>query len=77
MEHLVGRERRVDLQRRLSQLQQLFRAALQGARLVTNGGRVLDVVGTGATVADARASAYAGVACIDFSGMQFRSDIGA
>ncbi len=51
--------------------------ALQGARLVTNGGRVLDVVGTGATVADARASAYAGVACIDFTGMQFRSDIGA
>ena len=50
--------------------------ALQDGRVVTNGGRVLNVVGTGASVADARAAAYAGVAHIDFAGMQFRSDIG-
>jgi len=51
--------------------------ALQDGNVVTNGGRVLDVVGTGATVAEARAAAYAGVACIDFDGMRYRSDIGA
>jgi len=51
--------------------------ALQDGRIVTNGGRVLGVTGTGATVADARTAAYAGVACIDFAGMRFRSDIGA
>jgi len=51
--------------------------AVQNACLVTNGGRVLDVIGTGATVADARAAAYAGVARIDFAEMQFRKDIGA
>jgi len=49
--------------------------ALQGGRVVTNGGRVLDLVGTGDSVADARANAYAGVARIDFAGMQFRHDI--
>jgi phosphoribosylamine---glycine ligase len=50
--------------------------ALQDGRVVTNGGRVLDIVGTGDSVADARANAYAGVARIDFTGMRFRSDIG-
>ena len=50
--------------------------ALQDSRLVTNGGRVLNVVGTGTSVADARSAAYAGVAHIDFAGMQFRKDIG-
>jgi phosphoribosylamine--glycine ligase len=50
--------------------------ALQDGRLVTNGGRVLNVVGTGATVADARTAAYEAVACVDFAGMQYRSDIG-
>jgi phosphoribosylamine---glycine ligase len=51
--------------------------ALHAGNVVTNGGRVLDVVGTGATVADARTAAYAGVECIDFAGMQFRNDIAA
>ncbi len=51
--------------------------ALQDGRVVTNGGRVLNVVGTGTSAADARTAAYAGVAHIDFAGMQFRSDIGA
>jgi phosphoribosylamine--glycine ligase len=51
--------------------------ALHGGRLVTNGGRVLDVVGSGASVDDARAAAYGGVACIDFAGMRYRGDIGS
>ncbi len=43
--------------------------------LVTAGGRVLAVVGTGADVAAARAAAYDGVACIAFDGAQLRTDI--
>jgi phosphoribosylamine---glycine ligase len=49
--------------------------ALHDGRLVTNGGRVLNVVGTGDTVADARTAAYRAVDCIDFAGMRFRRDI--
>ncbi|HEY8318188.1 MAG TPA: phosphoribosylamine--glycine ligase [Amnibacterium sp.] len=43
--------------------------------LLASGGRVLTVVGTGRTVADARARAYEGVARIRFEGAQWRSDI--
>ena len=46
------------------------------ARLVTAGGRVLTVVGRGATYEDAIARAYAGVSRISFAGMQYRRDIG-
>jgi phosphoribosylamine--glycine ligase len=46
-------------------------------RLVTAGGRVLDVIGHGATIAEARARAYGAVRLISFSGMQFRNDIAA
>ena len=46
-------------------------------RLVTAGGRVLDVVGLGPTLAHARQRAYEGVHRIDFAGMQYRSDIAA
>ena len=46
-------------------------------RLVTAGGRVLDVCGTGPTLGDARARAYAGVAAISWPGMQHRRDIAA
>ncbi len=49
--------------------------ALRGERLVTNGGRILSVTGTGATVAEARDRAYAGCELIEFEGMQFRGDI--
>ena len=45
--------------------------------LVTAGGRVLAVIGTGISVGDARAAAYAGVAAIDFEGAQHRTDIAA
>jgi phosphoribosylamine--glycine ligase len=51
--------------------------ALRGGRLVTNGGRVLNVVGLGETVAAARTAAYDAAARIDFAGMRFRKDIAA
>ena len=43
--------------------------------LVSSGGRVLSVVGAGASLAEARAAAYAGVDCIDLPGSHHRSDI--
>jgi phosphoribosylamine--glycine ligase len=48
----------------------------QGGRIQTAGGRVLTVVGRGATFGEAMASAYAAVERISFDGMQFRRDIG-
>ena len=47
-----------------------------GARILANGGRVLNVTGRGATVSEARARAYAGVAAIDWPQGFCRSDIG-
>jgi len=44
--------------------------------LVTAGGRVLNVVGTGPTMEDAVARAYRGIAGISFEGMHYRTDIG-
>ena len=44
-------------------------------RLVTNGGRVLNVTGVGADLAAARAVAYAGVERIRFAGARHRTDI--
>jgi phosphoribosylamine--glycine ligase len=49
--------------------------ALRGGRLVTNGGRILAVTGTGPTVADAREQAYAGCERITFPGARYRRDI--
>jgi phosphoribosylamine---glycine ligase len=49
--------------------------ALHDGRVVTNGGRVLNVTATGGTVAEARAAAYDAAAHIDFAGMQYRRDI--
>ncbi|MCO5168928.1 MAG: phosphoribosylamine--glycine ligase [Planctomycetes bacterium] len=49
----------------------------KGERIVTDGGRVLNVVGLGATVAQARERAYAAVKKIHFEGMHYRADIGA
>jgi phosphoribosylamine--glycine ligase len=51
--------------------------ALRGDRLVTNGGRVLNVTALGDSIGDARERAYAAVDRIAFAGMQFRSDIAA
>ena len=44
-------------------------------QLVTNGGRVLSVVGTGADLAAAAAGAYAAADMIQFDGMQLRRDV--
>ncbi len=44
-------------------------------RFYTAGGRVLNVVGTGPTVIEARARAYAAVEQIYFEGMHYRTDI--
>jgi phosphoribosylamine--glycine ligase len=46
-------------------------------RLVTAGGRVLNIVGFGPTLGVARDRAYDGVRRVSFSGMQFRNDIAA
>ena len=43
--------------------------------LVTSGGRILNVVGTGATIAEARAFAYQGLSRIHIDGAQYRADI--
>ena len=50
--------------------------ALRDGHVVASGGRVLSVCGTGPDVAAARASAYQGVAAIEFPGGFARSDIG-
>lgn len=50
--------------------------ARRDGRVVTAGGRVLTVVGSGADFASAIDRAYAGVSAIAFDGMQFRRDIG-
>src|SRR5918998_1376193 len=44
-------------------------------RFYTAGGRVLNVVGTGPSVIEARARAYAAVEQIHFEGMHYRTDI--
>lgn len=49
--------------------------AIRNNQVVTNGGRVLNVVAQGDTVAAAIEKAYAAVRCIHFEGMQFRTDI--
>ncbi len=50
--------------------------AIKDGRLVTNGGRVLNVVARGKDVEEARKKAYAAVKNIGWKGMQYRTDIG-
>jgi phosphoribosylamine--glycine ligase len=49
---------------------------LEGGELVTSGGRVLAVTGTGGTLREARRKAYDASRLIEFDGMQMRTDIG-
>jgi phosphoribosylamine--glycine ligase len=49
--------------------------ALRDGRLVSAGGRVLDVTALGDSVAEARDRAYAAIEQIDFPGAQYRHDI--
>jgi phosphoribosylamine--glycine ligase len=51
--------------------------ALRGDQVVTNGGRILNVTATGATIGEARERGYAAVGQISFPGMRFRTDIAA
>ncbi len=51
--------------------------ALHDGRLVTNGGRILNVTALGESISAARDAAYTAAAHIDFPGMRFRTDIGA
>jgi len=55
----------------------LFHAGTRwdGDRYWTAGGRVLNVVGVGDTLVEARQRAYEAVADIEFEGMQYRTDI--
>ncbi|OSI10325.1 phosphoribosylamine--glycine ligase [Neisseria canis] len=46
-----------------------------GGEILTNGGRVLCVVGLGNGVAEAKAKAYQALEHISFDGMQYRTDI--
>lgn len=46
------------------------------SQIVTSGGRVLCVTGTGADIRDALGAAYAQAEAISFDGMQYRKDIG-
>jgi phosphoribosylamine---glycine ligase len=49
--------------------------AVQGGRLVTNGGRILGVTAVGSSVAEARQGAYAAADRIEFEGLRRREDI--
>lgn len=51
--------------------------AASGGGYLTAGGRVVHIVGSGDTVAEARAGAYAGAAQVRFDGAFYRSDIAA
>lgn len=57
---------------------QIFHAGTRrdGARLLADGGRVLNVTARGATIAEAQARAYAAVDAIDWPGGFCRRDIG-
>jgi len=45
------------------------------AGIVSSGGRVLNIVGTGPDISSARAAAYAAIEEIELEGMQYRKDI--
>ncbi len=49
--------------------------AVRDGTLVTNGGRILSVTGSGSTLDEARTRAYDAVGLVSFDGARFRSDI--
>jgi phosphoribosylamine--glycine ligase len=51
--------------------------AQRDGQLVSSGGRVLNVVGTGEELTQARERAYAALELVELDGGQYRSDIGA
>lgn len=58
---------------------QVFIAGAQkdDGEYLTSGGRVLNVIGTGASLEEARMAAYGGMRKIHFDGITYRRDIGA
>ena len=52
-------------------------AECRDGSLYTSGGRVLACAALGATLEDARKTAYQVLSCVDFDGMFYRKDIGA
>ncbi len=52
-------------------------AAGGDGRLLTSGGRVLDVTALGPDIATARQRAYQAVACLSWPGLHVRTDIAA
>ena len=56
---------------------QIFHAGtrMEDGQVITAGGRVLNVTGTGVTLREALAAAYRGVQEISFEGMHYRKDI--
>jgi phosphoribosylamine---glycine ligase len=51
--------------------------ALKDNRVITAGGRVLNVVGLGASIAEARQRAYTAIGQLSFPKMHYRRDIAA
>ena len=51
--------------------------AVRDGRVITNGGRILSVTATGASLSEARTKAYAAVDLVSFEGARFRRDIAA
>lgn len=47
----------------------------EGKKILVNGGRVLSVVGSGATLAEARDRSYSAIDALTWPGMQMRTDI--
>ena len=50
--------------------------AIKDGKLVTNGGRVLNICATGVSLDEVREKVYAVAKKIDFEGKYYRSDIG-
>ncbi|UCD38852.1 MAG: phosphoribosylamine--glycine ligase, partial [Fidelibacterota bacterium] len=48
----------------------------ENGQLVSSGGRVLNVVGTGTTIPDAARKVYGNIPRIEFPGSFYRKDIG-
>ena len=51
--------------------------AARDGQLITSGGRILNVIGTGDTLEEARARAYEACERISFAGARYRRDIAA
>lgn len=76
-DRITGLDRCADDASSKSRVFQAGTKLLEDGSLVTAGGRVLAVSALGGNVGEALRHAYNGIAKIEFSGMQYRKDIGA